>query len=149
MVHPYLFIGLDRRLIFSKDKNFIIAYVAEILKLSIEDITQNKSRKQEILFPRYICAYLLRMNCRYSTEKIGQILGGLDHATILNAYKNVLNKENNPKLKKMFDQVVSKIDYEQFYKRLEYGESYEALHKFPKTLGRETGRLSSYTPTYR
>jgi hypothetical protein len=135
-IHPYLYVGLNRRLIFFKDRHSVITYVANIFNLSVEDITENKSRKHELLFPRYICVYLLRMNCRYSFEKIGNVLSGLDHTTIMNAYKNILDRSNNPKLDKMFKQAINDLDYKQFYKRLEDGESYEALYKFLQTMGR-------------
>jgi chromosomal replication initiator protein len=48
-----------------------------------------KSRKREVVQARQIAMYLAKNNTDFSTSKIGKLIGGKDHATVLHACKTV------------------------------------------------------------
>ena len=48
-----------------------------------------KSRKRDVVQARQIAMYLAKNNTDYSTSKIGTLIGGKDHATVLHACKTV------------------------------------------------------------
>jgi chromosomal replication initiator protein len=66
----------------------IIETVCRHFKVEKSDI-QTKSRKREIVQPRQIAMYLAKEYTDSSTSKIGQAIGGKDHATVLHACKIV------------------------------------------------------------
>lgn len=57
------------------------------------DITEtelkNKSRKPDIIFPRFIAMYLLSVECKLSLYGVAKKLGKRDHTTIMNAKKRI------------------------------------------------------------
>jgi hypothetical protein len=62
--------------------------INEINKISGIDICE-KNRKSKYVFRRALFVYLCRIyNPELSYEKIGKMLGGYDHATMLFAFKN-------------------------------------------------------------
>jgi chromosomal replication initiator protein len=48
-----------------------------------------KSRKREVVQARQIAMYLAKEKTDFSTSKIGKLIGGKDHATVLHACKTV------------------------------------------------------------
>lgn len=62
----------------------------------VEDICKefciiNYSRKRELIYRRAAVCNYLRQNTRITLSKIGEMLGGKDHATILHAVKTYNN----------------------------------------------------------
>ncbi len=68
--------------------NYIIEVVAEHFSITSEDII-SKKRNQELVLPRHIAMYLSREMTEVSLKKIGQIFGGRDHSTVLNAIDKI------------------------------------------------------------
>ncbi|MDL2291578.1 chromosomal replication initiator protein DnaA [Bacteroides sp. OttesenSCG-928-F21] len=52
-------------------------------------VIHTKSRKREVVQVRQIAMYLAKKHTDTSSSKIGQLIGGKDHATVLHAYKIV------------------------------------------------------------
>lgn len=83
---PEIYVGLS---IQSKNKfrkgavNTIIDSVSEILNVTVESI-KSQSRKRDIVEARQICIGLvLEHDKLISLSKLGQILGGRDHSTMI------------------------------------------------------------------
>jgi chromosomal replication initiator protein len=73
----------------------IIEAVGKFFDVSIKDIT-GKCRKQELVRPRQITMYLMRIISNTSYPTIGQELGARDHTTAMHAFNKIANdiKEN-------------------------------------------------------
>ncbi len=66
----------------------IISLVAKQFDLKNKDIL-GKSRKAELVFARHIAIYLLRDDLRLQLTKIGELMGGRDHTTIMHAAEKI------------------------------------------------------------
>lgn len=62
----------------------VISMVAKQFELKNKDIV-GKSRKAELVLPRHIAIYLLRDDLKLQLTKIGELMGGRDHTTIMHA----------------------------------------------------------------
>ncbi len=71
---------------------------------------ENPTRKQEVCLKRQLVMWYLRKNTTLSLEKIGQMLGGKNHATVLHGEKAVENDLNNKD--KYFMKIVESINTE-------------------------------------
>ncbi|HDK41873.1 MAG TPA: chromosomal replication initiator protein DnaA [Candidatus Pacearchaeota archaeon] len=69
----------------------IIKAVANFYEISDRDII-NKGRRKEIVRPRQVAMYLMRIELNASYPGIGGWLGGRDHTTALHAYEKI-NRE--------------------------------------------------------
>jgi len=83
-----------------------ISYVvAEYFQISIEDIL-GKSRQKDIALARQIAMYLAKKYTRCSLKKIGTLIGGRDHSTVIHAINNIselIKTEMN--IKKMVENI--------------------------------------------
>lgn len=74
----------------SEHKNFspdtIIKSVAKFFSSNEKDLL-GKSRERKLVRPRQIIMYLLREELKLPFPKIGEILGGKDHSTIMHGHK--------------------------------------------------------------
>lgn len=68
--------------------NSVLEIVSEEMGIDLEELRGN-SRKREISTARQICMYLLRSHTDLSLPKIGGILGGKDHTTVLYAIDKI------------------------------------------------------------
>lgn len=66
----------------------IIATVSDFYDISQEDLLI-KGRKREVVRPRQIAMYLMRMELNYSFPGIGEKLGGRDHTTAIHAFEKI------------------------------------------------------------
>ncbi len=66
----------------------IISKVAKHYQLKTSEI-KGRSRKKKIAVARHITAYLLRKELEFSLKRIGDILGGRDHTTIIHSEEKV------------------------------------------------------------
>jgi chromosomal replication initiator protein len=73
----------------------IVEAVGKFFDISIKDMI-GKCRKQELVRPRQITMYLMRIISNTSYPTIGQELGGRDHTTAMHAFNKISNdiKEN-------------------------------------------------------
>jgi chromosomal replication initiator protein len=94
---------------FKNDVSKIQSAVAEIYKITVEDL-KSKKRSNNIAFPRQIGMYLSRMLTDESLQKIGLEFGNRDHSTVLHAYEKI-NKDliDNKELKKIIGEIKDKI----------------------------------------
>ncbi len=60
----------------------VLQAVVDIFKVSIEDL-KGSSRRREISLARQVAMYLMRQHTDLSLPKVGEILGGKDHTTIM------------------------------------------------------------------
>jgi len=66
----------------------IIKTIAQEYGVSLEELTST-SRSQRIAFPRQIAMYMLREESDLSLPKIGELLGGRDHTTIMYGHDKI------------------------------------------------------------
>ena len=70
----------------------------------------SKSRKREIVLARQAAMYLCKQYTTQSVSRIGTVVGGRDHATVLHAIKNVEDLlKTDPEFKKKFDTVEAEL----------------------------------------
>jgi chromosomal replication initiator protein len=69
-------------------------------------LMSGKTRRQDIVYPRQICIYVLRDFLNVSYQSIGEKLGGRDHTTIMHSYEKVKKeKDTNPNLNKELEEI--------------------------------------------
>lgn len=69
-------------------------------------LISGKTRRQDVVYPRQICIYVLRDFLNVSYQSIGEKLGGRDHTTIMHSYEKVKReKEANPQINKELDEI--------------------------------------------
>lgn len=69
-------------------------------------LMSGKTRRQDIVYPRQICIFVLRDFLNVSYQAIGEKLGGRDHTTIMHSYEKVKQeKEKNPQINKELDEI--------------------------------------------
>ncbi len=66
----------------------ILSVVARYYKIKTSELTGN-SRKKTIATARHIAAYLLRRELELPLQRVGQLLGGRDHTTIIHAEEKI------------------------------------------------------------
>jgi len=66
----------------------ILSVVAKTFRLKTKDLC-GKTRKKEIALARHVAAYLLRRELELPLQRVGQILGGRDHTTIMHAEEKI------------------------------------------------------------
>ncbi len=74
----------------------IINVVADYYGVRPEDIKSQK-RNKEIVLPRQIAMYLIRVMNDISLKDVGKILGNRDHTTVIHGYEKIINTMNNDK----------------------------------------------------
>lgn len=74
--------------------NQVISVVCSYFNLASKDLTGPK-RQKELVLPRHITMYILSEELNMTVEKIGQILGGRDHTTVMHGRDKIKNLINN------------------------------------------------------
>ncbi len=77
------------------DHKQVLSAVCRFFDLNLKDLTGPK-RQKELVLPRHITMYLLSEELGMTVEKIGQVLGGRDHTTVMHGrdkVKNALDKD--------------------------------------------------------
>jgi chromosomal replication initiator protein len=75
----------------------ILKCVSEFYGIPTKDII-SRGRKQEVVKPRQVAMYLMRLECNTSYPSIGDEVGGRDHTTAIHSYKQVENNLRNNEL---------------------------------------------------
>lgn len=70
------------------DPKKVINGVNQYFNLKMSDLVGPR-RQKELVLPRQLAMYILYTECKVPMEKIGQILGGRDHTTVLHGIKKV------------------------------------------------------------
>ncbi|MDP3888528.1 MAG: chromosomal replication initiator protein DnaA [bacterium] len=68
--------------------NIVLSVVAKHFKTKPSDLL-GSCRRQELVLPRQVAMYLLREEIEVPLMKIGEILGGRDHTTIMHGVKKI------------------------------------------------------------
>lgn len=90
MALPGLKFHLDVSDIVFANPGSIENVVAEYFSIPINKMV-GKSRKGEVLFPRYVAMALLKKHTKLSLRLIGQRFSGRDHSTVIKALHNVVD----------------------------------------------------------
>lgn len=89
------FLGqIPKKLILSDQKQ-VLSTLCHFFNINLKDLTGPK-RQKELVLPRHIAMYLLSEELKLTVEKIGQLLGGRDHTTVMHGrdrIKSLINTD--------------------------------------------------------
>jgi hypothetical protein len=86
-----------QRMILDKEEHHVYSFEDKVIDLvcRTHDVTRkqffSRSRERFIIDARYLATLLIYAGTKYSLSKIGQLIGGKDHATILHAVKKMVD----------------------------------------------------------
>ena len=88
----------------------IIEVVAEHYGVRPEDI-KSQRRNKEIVLPRQISMYLIRVFNDITLQDVGKLLGNRDHSTIIHGFDKITNEmDKNPDLKNTIEILKKKLN---------------------------------------
>ncbi len=70
------------------DSKKLLQKINEFFNTKLSDLTGPR-RQKELVLPRQIAMFLMYEECKIPMEKIGQILGGRDHTTVLHGIEKI------------------------------------------------------------
>jgi chromosomal replication initiator protein len=70
------------------DQKRVLAEINQYFNVRMEDLLGPR-RQKELVLPRQIAMFILYMDCGLPFEKIGEILGGRDHTTIMHGVEKI------------------------------------------------------------
>lgn len=76
------FLNQSPRKPITTDYKQVLSTVCSFFNISLKDLIGPK-RQKELVLPRHIAMYLLSEELKLTVEKIGQVLGGRDHTTVM------------------------------------------------------------------
>lgn len=95
---PKIFIGLNMptkkqylKSIYSTDMDKAVTIreiVCDHFKVSTDDV-QSAVRKRELVVPRQVCMYFIKLKTTLSLKEIGALFGNRDHATVIYAINTI------------------------------------------------------------
>lgn len=86
-----------------------LSVIANMYSISVVDLLGN-SRSSKYVLPRHIAMYVLKNHYKLTYSKIGVILNGRDHTTIMSAYKKIENElKTNKELQMAIESVIKKV----------------------------------------
>lgn len=104
-----LFLSQQPRATLKADHKKILAAVCEFFNLNPKDLTGPR-RQKELTLPRHITMYILAEELNMTVEKIGQILGGRDHTTVMHGRDKIKQLvQSNREVHRMLIEVKQKI----------------------------------------
>ncbi len=68
--------------------NEVLETIADRFNLKISYLKGPK-RDRSLAFPRQVCMHILRIECGYPLEEVGEVLGGRDHTTIMHGVEKI------------------------------------------------------------
>ena len=90
----------------------IQSVVSDFYSVSVDDIV-GKSRKSQHSLPRFIAMYLIRRIYDVPYKTIGEMFGGRDHSSVINACNSIeLELETDLLLKKAVNDIMKKLGVE-------------------------------------
>ena len=91
------------------DEEKILEEISRTLSVPVDEICGRK-QTADVSFARKVAAYVLHETTNYSTKKIGDVLGGKDHSTIVYYLRSVdKDKKTNTKLRNTVDDIIKNI----------------------------------------
>ncbi len=94
---------------FNNDPKFVLTKICEFFNLNQKDLIGAK-RQKELVLPRHITMFILSEHLNMTVEKIGQILGGRDHTTVMHGrdkIKKLINTDRE--VQRMLIEIKSQI----------------------------------------
>lgn len=91
------------------DYKQVLSTVCSFFNIALKDLTGPK-RQKELVLPRHIAMYILSEELRLTVERIGEVLGGRDHTTVMHGrdkMKKLINTDRE--VQRMFIEVRQKI----------------------------------------
>lgn len=86
-----------------------LSVIANMYGISVVDLLGN-SRSAKYVLPRHISMYILKTHYKLTYSKIGSILNGRDHTTIMNGCTKIENDlKSNEQLKMAIDAILKKV----------------------------------------
>lgn len=104
-----LFLAQKPRTAAKFDHKKVISVICSYFNLSLKDLTGPK-RQKELVLPRHLTMYILSDELKLTVEKIGQLLGGRDHTTVMHGrdrIKRLINVDRE--VQQMLIEVKQKI----------------------------------------
>jgi len=86
-----------------------LSVISDFYKISLSDLL-GQSRNSKYVLPRHIAMYILKEKYKLTFTKIGRILNGRDHSTILSGYNRIVDeKKTNKELSEVIDNILQKL----------------------------------------
>lgn len=86
-----------------------LSIIADIYDITLADLLSS-SRNQKYVLPRHICMYILKTKYNLTYAKIGNILNGRDHTTVMNGCSKIEDElKTNEELKLAVDSILKKL----------------------------------------
>lgn len=79
----------------TSDHKQVLSTLCSFFNITLKDLVGPK-RQKELVLPRHLAMYLLSEELRLTVEKIGQVLGGRDHTTVMHGrdkMKHLINTD--------------------------------------------------------
>ncbi len=93
----------------SSNYDNLLSVIASMYSISVADIL-GSSRKANIVLPRQIAMYILRTRYELTYSKIGNILNGLDHSTVVNGFNKIEAEiKTNNQLELAIEAIMKKV----------------------------------------
>lgn len=93
------------------DNNYsdALSVIANMYNITMTDLV-GKSRNAKFVLPRHIAMYILKSHFNFTYSKIGSILNGRDHTTIMNGCNKIEDElKTNSELKMAIDTILKKV----------------------------------------
>lgn len=86
-----------------------LSVIANTYSISLADLL-GKSRNSKYVLPRHIAMYILKTNYNLTYSKIGSILNGRDHTTVMNGCNRIEEEiKTNSQLKMAIETILKKV----------------------------------------
>ena len=86
-----------------------LSVIASTYSINVADLLGN-SRNAKIVFPRHITMYILKTRYNLTYSRIGSILNGRDHTTIMNGCKKIEDEmQSNEQIKMAVEMILKKL----------------------------------------
>jgi chromosomal replication initiator protein len=91
------------------DPKKVISTICSHFDLNLKDLTGPK-RQKELVLPRHLAMYILSEEIHLTVEKIGQILGGRDHTTVMHGRDRIKDLlKNDREVQRVMIEVKGKL----------------------------------------
>jgi chromosomal replication initiator protein len=86
-----------------------LSVIADMYNVTVSDILSS-NRNAKYVLPRHICMYILKTKYKLTYSKIGNILNGRDHTTVMNGCTKIEEEiKNNEELEMAVDSIIKKL----------------------------------------